>query len=80
MYGRATDCLNSSTIPAQEQFIFRQGLSVDRVLHNFTDEILYVLNDKIPIRLQCAHAEASDCENYDILVPPLYFYGLKSKF
>lgn len=72
--------LNSSTIPAQEQFIFRQGLSVDKVLHNFIDEILYVLNNKIPIRLQCVHAKASDCENYDILVPQLNFYGLKSKF
>jgi hypothetical protein len=39
---------------------------VDKVLHNFIDEILYVLNNKIPIGLQCTHAEASDCENYDI--------------
>ena len=80
MYRRATDFLNSSTVPAQEQFIFRQGLSVNKVLYSFTDKFLYVLNNKIPIRLQCVHAKASDCENYDILVQHLNFYGLKSKF
>ena len=50
MYSRAFDFLNSSSTSAEEQFIFWKGLSVDKVLHSFIDEILYVLN-KIPVRL-----------------------------
>lgn len=48
---------------------------MDEVQHNFIDEVLCVLNNKIPIRLQRVYAKASDCENYDILVPQLNFYN-----
>jgi hypothetical protein len=51
MYGRAVDFLNYGSIVVEEHFIFGKGLSVHRALHNIIDEILYVLNNKTPLKL-----------------------------
>jgi hypothetical protein len=80
MYKRVIDFLNSNNILTEEQFGFRKGLSTDKALYKFLDEILYALNDKMHVGgIFCDLAKVFDCVNNDILLSKLNFYGIKGK-
>jgi hypothetical protein len=49
MYKQVIDFLNSNNILTEEQFGFRKGLSTDKVLYKFLDEILCALNGKMHV-------------------------------
>jgi hypothetical protein len=51
---------------------------MDKVLFNFTDEILYALSNKMHVcGTACDLAQALDCTNHEILPPKLNFYGIR---
>jgi hypothetical protein len=78
MYRQVIDFLHSNNILTEEQFGFRKGLSTDKALYKFLDEILCALNDKMHVGgIFCDVATAF--VNHDILLSKLNFYGIKGK-
>jgi hypothetical protein len=72
--------LNSNNILTEEQFGFRKGLSTDKALYKFLDEILCALDDKMHVGgIFCDLAKALHCVKHDILLSKLHFYGIKCK-
>jgi hypothetical protein len=49
MYKYVIDFLDSNNILSEEQYGFRKGLSTDKALYKFLDEILCALNDKMRV-------------------------------
>jgi hypothetical protein len=63
----------------KKKFGFRKGLSTDKALYKFLDEILCTLNHKTHVGgIFCDLAKAFDCMNHDILLKQS-FYGMKGK-
>jgi hypothetical protein len=80
MYKRAIDLLNSNNILTEKQFGFRKGLSTDKSLYKFKDEILCALNDKRHVGgIFCDLVEASNCVSHEILLSKLNFYEIQGK-
>jgi hypothetical protein len=80
MYKQVIDCFNSNNILTKEQSGFRKGLSTDKALYKFLDEILCALNDKMHVGgIICDLAKAFDCVNHDISLLKQNLYGIKGK-
>jgi hypothetical protein len=74
MYKRVIDFFNSSNILTVEQFEFIKGLSTDKALYKFMDEIVCALKDEMHVGgIFCDIAKAFDCVNHDILLWKINF-------
>jgi hypothetical protein len=64
MCKQVIDFLIYNNILTEEQFEFRKGLSTDKALFKFLDEILCAFNDKMHVGgIVCNLAKAFDCES-----------------
>jgi hypothetical protein len=75
MYKRVIYFLKSNTILTKEQFGFKKGLSTDKVLYKFLDEIFCALNDKMHIGgILCDLAKAFDCVNHETIIETKFLW------
>jgi hypothetical protein len=65
----------------EEQFGFRPSVSIDKASYRLIGEILNALNNKMMVGgIFCYLQKAFDCDNHNIILTKLEFYGITGKF
>jgi hypothetical protein len=78
MYNRLDHHMHTNNILVPEQFGFRQGNSTENAAFKLTNSVLKSINQKILVSgIFYDLAKAYVCENYEILLAKLHYYGIQ---
>jgi hypothetical protein len=80
MYHKLNHYLEVNNILVAEQYRYRKGLSTENVGYILIDNILKAWNSKFHVGgTFCCIVKASNCENHEILIIKLLYYGLQEE-
>jgi hypothetical protein len=80
IFNRLRDYVNNYNILAQEQYGFRNNLSMEAASFNLLINVLEALNNKSMVGgIFCDLSKAFDCVNHTFLLSKLKFYGIMGR-
>jgi hypothetical protein len=80
MYQRLNYHLQVNNIMVAEQYGYKKGLSTENIAYTLIDNIFKAWNSKFRVGgIFCGLAKACNCENHEILIKKLLYYGLQEE-